>query len=456
MTIRCALSLQRFVLSQLEAEAQENRLRRETEARARQRARQEACKSPSPATSRTAASPRLDREVSSTSEAEKATAKSINRKVARVAFDVSSSAIAESAPAALETKQSSRDVGHLEYDASASEIAQSAATTLKAGASSRDLEGFDFDASSSELATSASPELEAKENSRDLGGFDFDTSSSEMAESASATLNTKDSSRDLGGLDCDESSSEVATSASAALKVGPSNRDLGGFDRKTTSSECTQRNATALDLKGSSHDLGGFDFDTSSSELAERAPTALEASDSSLNLEERDVPTPMTPPSPSEEVDHQATFARVSRVSQREARDSMQDYDTESQEWWFHLDKHDNILGPFTPWEMRRLYVSGLIGHTTMVRWLPVAYEKPQAYDQPVDGFSPLQEMCSDHGPPFIDAIADAPTTPSEEMVQSRVSRARLSIGKKSPNPYRAGVRPGRHPSSASEESMRI
>eukprot|EP00966_Prymnesium_polylepis_P074065 1718676-Prymnesium_polylepis.1 len=54
-----------------------------------------------------------------------------------------------------------------------------------------------------------------------------------------------------------------------------------------------------------------------------------------------------------------------------------------SQEWWFHLDKHDNIIGPLSPSEMRRLYMDGRLGHSTMVRWLPVAYSRPEAAAQP-------------------------------------------------------------------------
>lgn len=117
--------------------------------------------------------------------------------------------------------------------------------------------------------------------------------------------------------------------------------------------------------------------------------------------------------------------------------------DTEaSQEWWFQLDKHDNILGPYTPSQMRQLYQDGKLGHSTPVRWLPVAYAKPHAAEQPVDGFSPLQELCSDEGPPFMDAshrsqrtsaVESAPPAPAkpnvvEANVRSRVERARRSL----------------------------
>jgi len=97
----------------------------------------------------------------------------------------------------------------------------------------------------------------------------------------------------------------------------------------------------------------------------------------------------------------------------------------ETNEWWFYLDKHNKILGPCSSQAMRRLYMDGHIGHSTMVRWLPVAYSMPEASEQPRDGFSPMQELCTDQGPPFMDAMdADRSSIP-DSHVQSRVSRAR-------------------------------
>ena len=53
---------------------------------------------------------------------------------------------------------------------------------------------------------------------------------------------------------------------------------------------------------------------------------------------------------------------------------------------------------------MKELYEEGKIDERTKVRWLPVAYARPNAADQPAAAFSPLQELCDNYGPPFMDA----------------------------------------------------
>ena len=71
---------------------------------------------------------------------------------------------------------------------------------------------------------------------------------------------------------------------------------------------------------------------------------------------------------------------------------------------------------------MRALYMKGRLGHTTMVRWLPVSYSRPEAAAQPVDGFSPLQELCSDEGPPFMDAPLQT-ATPATKKTRRQARR---------------------------------
>ena len=92
--------------------------------------------------------------------------------------------------------------------------------------------------------------------------------------------------------------------------------------------------------------------------------------------------------------------------------------ESEGKEYYFFLEKGaarkksavdghvavDSVHGPFSPYEMKELYEEGKIDERTKVRWLPVAYARPNAADQPAAAFSPLQELCDNYGPPFMDA----------------------------------------------------
>jgi len=80
-------------------------------------------------------------------------------------------------------------------------------------------------------------------------------------------------------------------------------------------------------------------------------------------------------------------------------------------EWWFYV-AGGKMKGPFTPFQMKGFYESGIVGHQTLVRWLPVSYGMPELEDQDVDETSALQELCGHGLPPFMDAPLDAPTAP--------------------------------------------
>ena len=91
---------------------------------------------------------------------------------------------------------------------------------------------------------------------------------------------------------------------------------------------------------------------------------------------------------------------------------------------------------------MRALYMKGRLGHTTMVRWLPVSYSRPEAAAQHVDGFSPLQELCSDEGPPFMDAPLDEPNTVAPATARAAVDAAVVRFGRVD---GRQGLHQGKH-----------
>ena len=80
----------------------------------------------------------------------------------------------------------------------------------------------------------------------------------------------------------------------------------------------------------------------------------------------------------------------------------------DTSEWWFYV-AGGAMKGPYTPAQMKGFYESGVVGHHTRVRWLPVAYGTPSVHEQDVEETSELQELCGDGMPPFLDAVMEAP-----------------------------------------------
>ena len=97
-----------------------------------------------------------------------------------------------------------------------------------------------------------------------------------------------------------------------------------------------------------------------------------------------------------------------------------------SSAYWFYRGADMSIEGPFTPGEMKQLYLDGKIGNNANVRFLPVCYSEPSIKDQWEEHFSPLAELCGIEGPPFMSAalpkkLKRAPSA----KVRERVNRAR-------------------------------
>jgi len=124
--------------------------------------------------------------------------------------------------------------------------------------------------------------------------------------------------------------------------------------------------------------------------------------------------------------------------------------DDTTSEWWFYA-TGSTLKGPFTPYQMKGFYDSNIVNERTRVRWLPVAYGRPQLADQDIETTSPLEMLCANGTPPFDEAQKGkydgvSPTKPAatpgvapvagvavgsvaqQHNVRSRVARARRSI----------------------------
>ena len=88
-------------------------------------------------------------------------------------------------------------------------------------------------------------------------------------------------------------------------------------------------------------------------------------------------------------------------------------------EYWMYLD-HGKVRGPRTPGEMKALYLKGIVGHQTRVRWLPFAHAPPDPEAQDPASFSELREISADAMPPFMTAV-----TPEERAKKKKANANR-------------------------------
>ena len=74
-------------------------------------------------------------------------------------------------------------------------------------------------------------------------------------------------------------------------------------------------------------------------------------------------------------------------------------------EWWFVQDEEGVVHGPFSNGAMKKKYQKGVVHETTRVRFLPVEPDghPPTAAEQKEEPFAPLQELCTNEGPPFME-----------------------------------------------------
>ena len=85
----------------------------------------------------------------------------------------------------------------------------------------------------------------------------------------------------------------------------------------------------------------------------------------------------------SEEEEEMEAEEAAFAAAEARAHEDSEDEDAEASEFWFYRQSSGKVRGPFAPHEMRHLYEDGTVDERTKVRWLPVAYERPAAADQP-------------------------------------------------------------------------
>ena len=143
-------------------------------------------------------------------------------------------------------------------------------------------------------------------------------------------------------------------------------------------------------------------------------------------------------------------LAKTSTTPKRSACDDDDDADGRAQdglnddgtrEWWLYMDDAvGRVRGPRTPGEMKALYLKGVVGHQTRVRWLPFANAPPQPSDQEHEGFSELREISGDAEPPFMAAST------REERAAERAARRKAAEEAGRPSPSQeAATETARH-----------
>ncbi len=124
-------------------------------------------------------------------------------------------------------------------------------------------------------------------------------------------------------------------------------------------------------------------------------------------------PPPPPPPLPQHATRAPPTIPEADE--EEEESEEEEDYEEEAvaeeedgeKEFWFYVDYHNKLLGPLSPNEMRKLYLNGVIGHSTRVSWHPVVDEVPLLEDQDLEDTAELREICGYDMPPFMDAKAE-------------------------------------------------
>ena len=124
-------------------------------------------------------------------------------------------------------------------------------------------------------------------------------------------------------------------------------------------------------------------------------------------------PPPPPPPLPQHATRAPPTIPEADE-EEEESSEEEEDYEEEAapeedgeKEFWFYVDYHNKLIGPLSPNEMRKLYLNGVIGHSTRVSWHPVVDEVPLLEDQDLEDTAELREICGYDMPPFMDAKAE-------------------------------------------------